>query len=121
MRSLDVVVAHADHTSAENLALSLGHHFRSVSVATTFDELRSIIARRHLTLAVVDLDLIPTSDVQQLRADFDVCIVCVHRIPDEKMWADALQHGALDCCETSDVPGIVDAVRRDLRRHSHAA
>lgn len=121
MRSLDVVVAHADHESAENLALSLGSHFRSVSVVTTADELRFVIARRRLRLAIVDLDLMAMNEVEQLKNEFGVCVVCTHRIPDEKMWAEALGHGALDCCETSDVAGIVDAVRRDLRIHSHAA
>lgn len=121
MRSLDVVVAHADLTSAEDLALSLGNHFRSVSIATTADDLRSTIARRRLKLAVVDLDLIATSDVRRLRAEFDVCVVCVHRIPDERMWADALEHGAVDCCQTSDISGIIDAVRRNVQSHSHAA
>lgn len=121
MRSLDVVVAHSDHDVAEIMALLLGRHFRSVSVATSADELRSSIAHRHLSVAVVDYDLMTMRDMQLLRTEFGVRVVCTHRVPDERMWADALGHGALDCCEISDITGIVDAVRRDLSRRSQVA
>lgn len=118
---LDVVIAHTDPESGQLLALSLGRYFRSVTIATTAEELRSAIASKRIPIAVADLDLIGMRGVQQLRNDHGTFIIGIHRIPDESMWAEALGHGAMDCCQTSDIASIIAAVRRDAGLSSHAA
>ncbi len=120
MRSMDVVLANNDKKSAQTLADSLHNVFRSVQVVNTVDDLRSAIGRKRARLIITDLETIGFKQVEELRREFGVEIVCTHRIPDEDMWAKALSLGALDCCHTSDVQAIVQAVNRNLAR-SHAA
>ncbi len=116
MQRLKIVVAHNDSHTAEELAASLNKHFRSVSVARSVDEVRTAIPRQRPELAVVDLETVSLKDVQKLCLEFgDVPIVCTHRLPDEQMWAQALEAGAIDVCQTNDVGGILLAVRRNLR------
>lgn len=120
MRSIDVVVAHSDRNSAHKLANSLHDVFRSVQVVASVDELRAIIARRRACLIISDLETIDFNHVEALQREFGIAILCTHRIPDEGMWAEALSRGAIDCCHTSDIPAILQAVNRNLAR-SHAA
>jgi DNA-binding NtrC family response regulator len=121
MRSLDVVVAHSDKKSAQILANLLHQIFRSVHVVDSADELRAAIVRNRSRLAITDLETVSLKHVEQLHREFGVAVVCTHRIPDDNMWAKALSHGAIDCCHTSDVNGIVQAVSRNVTSHSHAA
>jgi DNA-binding response OmpR family regulator len=115
MQPLNIVVAHNDSAAAAQLAASLHHHFRSVSVARSLDEVRSAIPRNRPELAVVDLETISLPEVEKLCREFrGVPIVCTHRLPDEQMWAAALAAGALDVCQTNDVQSILLAVRRNL-------
>lgn len=121
MLSLDVVVAHLDPTSAEKLAASLRKKCRSVRTANTDEELYSTVVRHCIHFAIVDLDSISLDRVQNLHKDFGMCVICVHRIPDERMWAAALDHGALDCCQIDDVHSIIEALQKDALAHSHVA
>lgn len=120
MQSIDVVVANSDTKSAENLAKSLNDVFRSVHVVNSASDLRSAVARKRASLVITDLETVELSQVEQLCREFGVQVVCTHRIPDENMWTTALGHGAIDCCHTSDVKAIVQAVSRNQAR-SHAA
>ncbi len=121
MRSIDVVVAHSDNTSAQKLASSLNPLFRSVQVVNSVEELRAAIARKRARLAITDLETVGLENVEQLHREFGISVVCTHRIPDETMWSQALNHGAIDCCHTSDVKGIMQAVTRNVLARSHAA
>lgn len=115
MQPLNVVVAHNDSATAAQLAALLHKHFRSVSVAHSLDEIRSALPRHKAELALVDLETISLREVENLHREFgDVPIVCTHRLPDEQMWADALAIGAIDVCQTNDLPSILMAVRRNV-------
>lgn len=120
MRSMDVVVAHSDKKSAQALAQHLNDVFRSVQVVGSVDDLKSAIARKRVRLAITDLETIGFKQIEELRREFGVEIVCTHRIPDEDMWSKALGMGALDCCHTSDVRAIIQAISRNMAL-SHAA
>jgi DNA-binding NtrC family response regulator len=116
MQPLNVVVASSDSQAAARLAASLNSHFHSVSVARSIDEVRRAIPKHRAQLAIVDLELASLHDVQELCHEFDATsVVCTHRIPDEEMWMEALAAGAIDCCQTADVTGIVQAVDRNLK------
>jgi DNA-binding NarL/FixJ family response regulator len=120
MKPLSVVVAQSNGKTAEMLAQSLYNHFRVVNVAENLDELRFAIPRHRADVVIVDLELAPLSQVQQLTREFGATrIICTHRLADEKMWTEALAAGAADCCYASDVRAIVLAAS-DTKTVSHA-
>ena len=120
MKPLSVIVAQSNGKTAEVLARSLYNHFRVVNVAGDLDELRYAIPRHRADVAIVDLELAPLHQVQQLTRDFRATrVICTHRLADEKMWSDALAAGAADCCYASDIRAIVLAAS-DTKTISHA-
>jgi len=122
MQTVSVVIANHDTVAASGLADALRRHFRSVSVARSLDEVRSAIPRQRADLAVVDLETVSLSDVQQLRHEFDQTqVLCVHRIADEEMWTQALSAGAVDCLQSADVAGIMHAIGASTQVRSNAA
>ena len=115
MEPLKVVIAQTNPHAAEVLAASLKKQLGPVSLARSMEELMSVIPSRRAGLAVVDLELVPLPEVKQLCREFgNVSVVCTHRLPDEEMWTEALDAGAIDCCESSDVRSIVEAALRNL-------
>jgi DNA-binding NarL/FixJ family response regulator len=115
MKPLNVVVAQLDSKRAEHLAASLHGHFRSVAVARSLEELSDAIPKNNADVAVVDLELVSLSDLENLHHSFsDTSIVCTHRIADEEMWASALAAGASDMCSSADVNDIVNCTLRSM-------
>lgn len=115
MRPLNVVVAQLDSRNAERLASSLHSHFGSVVVARSLEELCDAIPRNAADAAVVDLELVSLSDLENLRQNFgDTSIVCTHRVADEEMWALALAAGASDMCSSTDVDQVVNCTLRSV-------
>ena len=116
MQPLNVVIASPDSKTASRIAESLQRHFRSISLVRSIDEVRYAIPKHRAQLAIVDLELMNMKDVQALCSDFaQTQIVCTHRVPDEEMWAEALNAGAIDCCQNADIAGILDAIQRNGR------
>ncbi len=114
MQPVNIVVAHNDFITAAQLAASLHQHFRFVTVARSADEVRTAIPKHRPDFALVDLETIPLEEVQNLCREFrGLPIVCTHRLPDEQMWTDALEAGAIDVCQTNDVSAILLALRRN--------
>lgn len=117
MQSVHAVVTHADRVTAEQLAADLEAYFRRISIAKDVEELRSSIVRDRAQLAVVDLELLNTQQLHNLCEAFPgTAVVCVHRIPDEFLWMEAIKAGALDCCHPSDTKNILNALRSRPRR-----
>ena len=115
MQPLNVVIATTDTRIAGQLADSLNRHVRTVSVARSLDEVRHAIPKHRAQVAIVDLELASMPQVRDLCSEFaQTQVLCTHRIPDEEMWADALNAGAIDCCQNADITAIVDAVRRNV-------
>lgn len=123
MKPLSVVVYQCNRECAEWLAKSLYNHFRLVNVARDLEELRLAIPRHSADVAIVDLERTGLEVVRQLHDDFAATsIVCTHRLADERLWAQALGAGAVDCCAGSDVRAIVLAATHTLVvPHAHAA
>lgn len=110
MKPLSVVVAQRNNQTSDSLTKSLNSHFRVVTKATGLDELLRTIPRNRFDAAIIDLELVGLKEIQQIHSQFpSVTIVCTHRLPDEKMWTQALSAGASDCCYSSDVRAIVQA------------
>jgi DNA-binding NarL/FixJ family response regulator len=122
MQPLNVVIAQEDCICAEHLAIALYPHFRNVSIARNVEELRRNTARNRVALAVIDLELITLEELTAFCEEFpNVAVVCTHRVPDEKMWMQILNAGAIDCCHTLDVRVIVEAARDKVRMTSAKA
>jgi len=125
MRPINAVLAYHDPLSAERLAAVLRSQFRNLVVAKSPDEVSSAVARLRAPFAVVDLELIGLPELKQLCTRFpSTAFVCIHRLADDRMWAEALAMGAVDCCHSGDVHGILLASERYVvlsRSHSAAA
>jgi hypothetical protein len=113
MRPINVVLAHHDAVSAERLAASLTKEFRNLTVAKSSGEARSAVGRLRAPFAVVDLELISLPELQQLCREFPAtAFVCIHRLADDRMWTEVLSKGAVDCCHSDDLHGIMLASER---------
>ncbi len=123
MLPLTAVVVQSDPESAAALAASLLRHFHTVRLAASLEEVRAAIPRHRAEFAILDLEVVGVAGLQALRRDFaSLSIVCTQRLPDDKLWAAALNAGALDCCHTSDVRSIVlAAMRKPLASRPGAA
>ncbi len=123
MTPLSVVVWQEDPRVAQALAESLAHHFHSVSVAESLDQVRPKLVTNRAEVLVLDMEGSHLDLVEQMHQDFPgVCIVCTHRVADEAKWAAALDVGASDYCQSSDTEGILlAAIRNASPSHSAAA
>jgi len=125
MRPINAVLAYHDPLSAERLAAVLRSQFLNLVVAKSPDEVSSAVARLRAPFAVLDLELISLPELKRLCAQFpSTAFVCIHRLADDRMWAEALAMGAVDCCHSGDVHGILLASERYVvlsRSHPAAA
>jgi hypothetical protein len=90
----------------------------------SLDDVRETVAKHRAHILVLDLDTASLAELRELGSEFsNLSIVCTHRLPDEQMWSNALAAGAIDCCQESDLHGILMAVRRNapLARGTAAA
>ena len=122
MTPLSVVVWQEDPRVAQALAESLSHHFHSVNVAETLEEVRPKLVTHGAEVLVLDMEGAHLEMVGRMHREFPaVCIVCTHRVADESKWAAALDVGASDYCQSSDTEGILLAAIRNAGEHSAAA
>ncbi len=110
-----VVVLENDPRVAQSLAGKLAAHFHAVHVASSSDELRERIAVSRPEVIVLDIENSRLSDVRNLHNDFpSLPIVCLHRIPDEQLWVDALEAGASDVCGADDAQHVLSSVLHSM-------
>lgn len=113
MNHHDVIVAQSDCVVAEHLAAQLHQYFHNISVARDIEEMRHMIHRHGAEVVIFDLDLADYDELRALANEFhSIGFVCTHRVPDEDMWKQSLEAGAVDCCANSDIHEIVRASRR---------
>jgi len=113
MGPINIVLAHRDPALTENLVRSIQKRFRIVETANSPDEIRCTVARLRAQLAIVDLELINFSELEELCREFPAtAFVCTHRLADDGMWSQSLAMGAVDCCLASDLQTIVQASDR---------
>jgi DNA-binding response OmpR family regulator len=106
-----IVVLENDPRIAQSLARKLSAHFNAVVLAHSSDELRERISRSKPEAVVLNIENSRLSDVHNLHNDFpSLPIVCLHRVPDEQMWVDALNAGASDVCGAEDARNVVSSV-----------
>jgi DNA-binding NtrC family response regulator len=110
MPHMNVVIVQSDPQHAESLAAVLGSRSCHVSVANSLAELRSSIEKNRINAVVVDLDVVPMTEITALSRQYGLDVVCTHRVADEKMWVDAVNAGAVDVCYPTDAHAISGAL-----------
>jgi DNA-binding NarL/FixJ family response regulator len=122
MRPINVVLAHHDPVEAQGLAESLRPQFRKLVTVSSLPEAVAAIARLRARFVIIDLELLSYSELRKLCSEFPAAVfACVHRLADEAMWAEALAVGAVDCCVSNDVQGILLASERYVPARKAAA
>jgi DNA-binding response OmpR family regulator len=114
MQALNIIVFENDPRLSQALAKTLGHHFHSVHVAKSLDELWVAIPRRRADVVILDIEASCLEEVTKLHHQFpSVSILCTHRVADEEMWTAALNAGASDMCPAFDTEGILMSAERN--------
>jgi DNA-binding NtrC family response regulator len=116
-----ILIAHHDRGIAEALASALHTRFPSVRMASSLQELEAAIPRYKAGIVVCDLETVDLGGVSKLAHEGQVCVICIHRVPDDEMWVAAVNAGAVDCCATSDPRSILTALERSSNAMSNAA
>ena len=109
-----LVVAHDSH-SLTQLASMLGQQFSTVLSAASLDQANVVIHQQRPDFVVADLETLGTREISSLTRQLNLPVICTHRVPDEEMWMEAPQAGALDVCCDSDPASILLAVRRHFK------
>ena len=84
-------------------------------------ELQALASQFRIHFGVLDLSSVTFQDIARLRRQLGMEIVCTHRTPDEVMWAEALDAGALDCCFDDDGSAICRAIGQTSTARSASA
>jgi len=122
MQPLDVVLLQRDQSAAGRIVSALTGTSASVHQIQSLDELRSAIARYRASIAIVDMEVASISDVEHLSREFPkACLVCTHRLADDRMWTAALNAGASDICPPSDTTTIVRVALKNRASAQSAA
>ncbi len=122
MRPMNVVLAHHDPVMARALAESLRPQFRKLVIVNSLANAEAEIARLRANYVIVDLELASYADLQKLCSEFPATIFAtVHRLADETMWLQSLAVGAVDCCQSNDVRGLVHVSERYAAAKAAAA
>jgi DNA-binding response OmpR family regulator len=121
MQALTIIVLQSDPRLSQALAATLSHHYHSVHVANSLDELWISIPQHRADVAILDIEHSCLEEVARLHRQFpSVSILCTHRVADEEMWAAALNAGASDMCPALDTEGILMSAERNATL-THAA
>jgi len=122
MQTLNVVIAQSNPRVAQELTAALEQHFDFVYNACNLDDARHAIAKYRARVAILDVELVSLSEVDNLRRQFaGLCMVCTHRLADEEMWTDAVDAGASDLYDAGDFQGILLAALRRISATRPAA
>src|SRR5205823_4719856 len=101
------IIAQGDSVSAAELAAALQPFCQRVHVTQTPDEVRHAVPKHRAQIVIADLETLDLARVRELRSQFgSVQIVCTHRLADEELWAQSLEAGADDCCDSHDIQSI---------------
>jgi hypothetical protein len=107
-----VVILQNNSARAENLVSKVKSVSEAVFIVQSLPELQTLVRQFPIPVGVVDLGLVTFDEIMSLR-NLGMEIVCTHRTPDDVMWTDALDAGALDCCFDDDGPAICRAILRN--------
>jgi DNA-binding NtrC family response regulator len=116
MQSLSVVIAQKEPSASQLLAHALMGRVRHIVVVNSRTDLQDAIRNTLAKAVIVDLELMNRVQLRQLCHEFGgVAVVVTHRSPDEEMWMECLEEGAVDCCHCKDVEGVLRAITQNVR------
>jgi hypothetical protein len=107
-----IVILQNDPAHAENLSSRFKSVSEAVFVVQSLPELQMLVSQFSIPVGVLDLGLVTVQEVLRLRHQLGMEIVCTHRTPDDTMWTEAMDAGAIDCCFNDDVPAIFRALQQ---------
>jgi hypothetical protein len=82
-------------------------------LANSVADTRQVIAQERPAFAIVDLELVSYSELNELCSNFPAtAFVGIHRLADERVWCEVLAAGGVDCCAAGDVYSILRAADR---------
>jgi hypothetical protein len=116
-----IVILQNDPARAETLVSEVRSVSAAVFIVRSLPELHTLAAQFPIQIGVLDLGLVSIQEVVFLRRQLGMEIVCTHRTPDDVMWTEALDAGALDCCFDDDGPAICRAIQRTSTAYNRAA
>src|SRR5271170_2300759 len=105
-----IVILQNDPARAENLVSKVRSVSEAVFIARSLPELQRLASQFPIQVAVLDLSLVTFREIILLRHQLGIEIICTHHTPDELMWTEAMDAGALDCCFDDDGPAICRAI-----------
>ena len=105
-----VLILQNDPARAQNLASQVRSVSEVVFVVQSMPELQRLASQFPIQIGILDLGSVTFREIVRLRGQLDMQIVCTHHTPDEVMWAEAMDAGALDCCFDDDGPAICRAI-----------
>jgi len=109
MPPIRVVIANSAETIVASPVSVSSPDSQSFATVHVTADIRGTVARLRAQIAVVDLEVVSFSDLGELCKEFPAtAFVCIHRLADDAMWAQALAAGAVDCCVSADLPRIVE-------------
>jgi len=107
-----IVVLQNDAAHAENLVSRFNSVSEAVFVVRSLPELQALVKQFPIFIGVLDLGLVTVQEVARLRLLSGMQIVCTHHAPDDVMWTEAMDAGAIDCCFDDDVAAICRALQQ---------
>jgi hypothetical protein len=107
-----IVILQGNSAHAENLASSSKSISQAAFIVHSLPELLALVAQFPISIGVVDLGLVTIQEVVRLRNQLGMEIICTHHTPDDVMWTEAMEAGAIDCCFDDDVPAILRAIEQ---------
>jgi len=107
-----IVILQSDPSRAENLVSEVRPISEAVFIVQSLPELQTLASQFQIRFAILDLDVVSIREIVHLRHQLGMKVICTHHTPDEDMWTQALDAGALDCCFDDDGPAICRAIRQ---------
>jgi hypothetical protein len=116
-----IVVLQTDPARAENLVSGFRSVSEAVFIVQSLPELQALASQFPIPIGVLDLKLVTFQEIARLRCQLGMEIICTHRTPDDVMWTEALDAGAIDCCFDDDGPAICRAIHQTSTAANRAA
>ena len=116
-----IVILQNDTARAESLVSKVRSVSEAVFIVRSLPELQTLALQFPIQVGVLDLGLVTFQEIILLRHQLGIEIVCTHHTPDELMWTEALDAGALDCCFDDDGPAICRAILQTSTAWNRAA
>jgi hypothetical protein len=117
-----IVVLQTDPARTENLVSWFKSVTEAVFIVQPLPGLQALASQFPIPIGVLDLKLVTYQEIAHVRHhQLGMEIVCTHHTPDDVMWTEAMDAGAIDCCFDDDGPAICRAIHQTSAAANRAA